>query len=109
MKENKGFTLIELLVVIAIIGVLSSVILESIQSAKCKENPKGENCKIEQVQKESTQEDKFRSIETESSTQSFVTKEFPCLDVGDIEARSECERETYKSKMIEQCIKTYTN
>ena len=51
MKEtNKGFTLIELLVVIAIIGMLSSVVLASLNSARAKARDVKRLSDIRQVQ-----------------------------------------------------------
>lgn len=42
---KKGFTLIELLVVIAIIGIIASVVLASYETAKCKKEPQGKECR----------------------------------------------------------------
>src|SRR3990167_8325764 len=50
MKTNKGFTLIELLVVIAIIGILSSVVLASLNSARQKSRDARRISDIKQLQ-----------------------------------------------------------
>ena len=49
-KNSKGFTLIELLVVIAIIGILSSVVLASLNSARKKSRDARRVADIKQVQ-----------------------------------------------------------
>lgn len=50
-KGNKGFTLIELLVVIAIIGILASVVLASLNSARIKSRDTTRAAQIDQVMK----------------------------------------------------------
>ena len=49
-KRNKGFTLIELLVVIAIIGILSSVVLASLNSARKKSRDARRISDLKQIQ-----------------------------------------------------------
>lgn len=50
MSQKKGFTLIELLVVIAIIGILSSVVLASLNSARQKSRDARRVADIKQIQ-----------------------------------------------------------
>ncbi|MFA4890514.1 MAG: type II secretion system protein [Candidatus Paceibacterota bacterium] len=50
LKRNKGFTLIELLVVIAIIGILSSVVLASLNSARKKSRDARRISDLKQIQ-----------------------------------------------------------
>ena len=50
MRKNKGFTLIELLVVIAIIGLLSSIVLASLNSARKKSRDARRVADIKQIQ-----------------------------------------------------------
>jgi len=49
-KQNRGFTLIELLVVIAIIGILSSVVLASLNTARQKSRDAKRVSDIKQLQ-----------------------------------------------------------
>lgn len=51
MKKQKSFTLIELLVVIAIIGLLSSIVLVSLNAAREKTRNTKLNAEFDQIQK----------------------------------------------------------
>ena len=50
LKNKKGFTLIELLVVVAILGLLSSVVLVSLDSARAKARDARRKSDIKQIQ-----------------------------------------------------------
>ena len=49
-KRNKGFTLIELLVVVAIIGILASVVLASLNTARSKARDTKRKSDLKQIQ-----------------------------------------------------------
>ena len=62
-RSSRGFTLIELLVVIAIIGILSSVVLASLNSARSKGNDAGVKANLSSV---STQAELYLSDNSNS-------------------------------------------
>ncbi|MDB4992283.1 MAG: gspG [Parcubacteria group bacterium] len=78
MKQNRAFTLIELLVVIAIIGLLSSVVLASLNSARSKARDARRISDLHQIQTAlETYYDKVGSYPPYGTT--FVTDDLTVL------------------------------
>ncbi|MEK7515851.1 MAG: type II secretion system protein [Patescibacteria group bacterium] len=80
MKKQRGFTLIELLVVIAIIGILSAVVLASLNSARSKGADASiqSNLKTVQIQAELYYSDNSNSY----GTQAFGATIAACTGAG---------------------------
>ncbi|MEK7115731.1 MAG: type II secretion system protein, partial [Patescibacteria group bacterium] len=71
MKRNTGFTLIELLVVIAIIGILSSIVLASLNSARAKGTDAAIKSTLAQIRTQA-------SLYYDNNSQSFGTAGTAC-------------------------------
>jgi prepilin-type N-terminal cleavage/methylation domain-containing protein len=76
MQKNKGFTLIELLVVIAIIGILASIVLASLSTAR----QKGADAKIQaQISNMRAQAELFYNSQVPAS---YGTPSVACTGAG---------------------------
>ena len=69
MNKNRGFTLIELLVVVAIIGILATVVLASLSSARSRA-------------RDAKRLADFRTIKTALTSYKIDTGAFPCTEGG---------------------------
>lgn len=82
-NKQKGFTLIELIIVIAIIGILSSVILIGVNSAKEKARDARRKMEINQIEKAlvfyAEQFGQFPNEDTCDSSIGTCTNECPCV------------------------------
>ncbi|MEK7129353.1 MAG: type II secretion system protein [Patescibacteria group bacterium] len=77
MKRNTGFTLIELLVVIAIIGILSSIVLASLNSARAKGTDAAIKSTLAQIRTQA-------SLYYDNNSQSFGTAGTACNTAGSV-------------------------
>lgn len=89
--NKKGFTLIELLVVVAIIGLLSTLSVVALGSARKKANDSKRLLDIKQVQTalELYYTDN-NAYPTSTSAANLGTGDYGCIDAGGFDARGDC-------------------
>lgn len=80
---KKGFTLIELMIVIVIIGVLSGVVLDSLQDARKEKEVEAETVT-------NSQADRFNRGSSYVAPVTESDKNRVCQDVPKVTARQEC-------------------
>lgn len=119
---KKGFTLIEFLVVVAIIGILSSAVLATLNSARekaCEKDSSLSYCKKE-TSNASSITNKFNraasdmgkpalSAIEEDCGQAQAESDFGCGCIINKDAKALCEKEAYNARMIQECISRYSD
>lgn len=127
MKRNRGFELLEILIVIGLTFGLATVILASINNARCKTDPTLEeicNNDKEEVTKPATSSiaDKFKKLDSmaaetgqpafkavETSDYGPVTIQQACGDIPNQEAKNTCEENFTRGMNVQNCIDRYSN
>ncbi|MDD5606322.1 MAG: type II secretion system protein [Candidatus Pacebacteria bacterium] len=86
MKKNKGFTLLELLVVIAIIGILSTIVMVSLQGARKRAQDATVEAQLSQIRSIA----EIHAMDNDYSYDDLCTQTTPgTYDVAEIQAIAE--------------------
>jgi prepilin-type N-terminal cleavage/methylation domain-containing protein len=97
-RSQKGFTLIELLVVIAIIGILSTLAVVALNSARQKSRDSKRVADIKQVQ---------TSLELYFADQQSYPTAASAIELGDVNQKALCSNGGYKAACVSGTDTTY--